>query len=203
MDRRAISAITTAALALAGIWAARGPNAPPVSLVGPANAAQAGTAGRPFSGRATVIDGDTIRIGEHRIRLNAIDAPERRQTCIRQGLEYRCGETASAALRAFVAGRSVTCQRTGTDRYKRIIAKCAASGQDLGAWLVGEGWAIAYRRYGQDYVKVEEDARANRRGMWEGVFQPPEQWRRTSREGTSHRLHELKEQVGRKAPGPR
>ena len=33
------------------------------------------------TGRATVIDGDTIEIRGERIRLDAIDAPESGQTC--------------------------------------------------------------------------------------------------------------------------
>ena len=34
-----------------------------------------------------IIDGDTIRIGEERIRFSGIDAPEINQTCISEGVE--------------------------------------------------------------------------------------------------------------------
>ena len=39
-----------------------------------------------ISGRAQVIDGNTIEIGGRRIRLFGIDAPEGGQTCVRDGL---------------------------------------------------------------------------------------------------------------------
>ena len=37
-----------------------------------------------------VTDGDTIRIGDERIRFSGIDAPEIKQTCIYQEIEFNC-----------------------------------------------------------------------------------------------------------------
>lgn len=62
-----------------------------------------------------------------------------------------------------------------------IVAACYLEGEDLGAWLVCEGWALAYRRYSTAYVADEERARAARRGMWEGEFVPPWEWRAGTR----------------------
>ena len=43
-------------------------------------------------GTATVIDGDTLRIGATTIRLYGIDAPEKRQTCrSANGTVWHCG----------------------------------------------------------------------------------------------------------------
>ncbi len=50
------------------------------------------------TGRATVIDGDTIEIHGERIRLDAIDAPESGQTCEADGQPWRCGQQAPLAL---------------------------------------------------------------------------------------------------------
>ncbi|RYG08363.1 MAG: thermonuclease family protein, partial [Caulobacteraceae bacterium] len=43
----------------------------------------------PLIGRATVIDGDTLEIGSQRVRLWGVDAPEGRQSCMRDGQAYR------------------------------------------------------------------------------------------------------------------
>lgn len=52
-----------------------------------------------ISGRAEVLDGDTLTVGGIPVRLVGIDAPELRQTCKDQvGGEYPCGEAASGAL---------------------------------------------------------------------------------------------------------
>ena len=53
----------------------------------------------------------------------------------------------------------------GRDRYKRIIARCAVAGEDMGEWMVSEGLALAYRRYSLDYIAEEADAQAARRGI--------------------------------------
>ena len=43
------------------------------------------------SGVARVTDGDTIKIEGIKIRLHGIDAPERKQTCEKNGGVWRCG----------------------------------------------------------------------------------------------------------------
>ncbi|MCH7777710.1 MAG: hypothetical protein IH878_14415 [Gemmatimonadetes bacterium] len=48
----------------------------------------------------------------------------------------------------------------------------------LSAWVVGQGLALAYRRYSLDYVDHEADARAARRGIWRTTFERPWEWRR-------------------------
>ena len=50
--------------------------------------------------------------------------------------------------------------------------------EDVGGWLVEQGWALAFRRYGKQYVPVEARARAARRGLWSGSFVPPWAWRK-------------------------
>jgi hypothetical protein len=71
----------------------------------------------------------------------------------------------------------ITCEQTDTDVYGRIVAICTQSGEDLNAWLVAEGWAVAYRDFSDDYVPQEEAARTARRGIWDGDFVQPAQYR--------------------------
>lgn len=130
-------------------------------------------------GRASVIDGDTLDIRGQRIRLHGIDTPESAQTCRdASGRDYRCGQRAALALADKIGQRNVSCSQRDMDRYRRVVAVCRVGDEDLNAWLVAQGWALAYRRYSKDYVRAEEGARAAKRGMWAGEFTPPEQWRR-------------------------
>lgn len=127
-----------------------------------------------IAGTASVIDGDTIEIHGTRIRLDAMDALESRQSCtLPGGKEWRCGKEASFALADRIGRAPVECEVSGRDRYGRSIATCAQHGEDLGGWMVENGWAVAYRRYGLQYVPAEERARAARRGIWASRFVMP------------------------------
>ncbi|MBX3502780.1 MAG: thermonuclease family protein [Alphaproteobacteria bacterium] len=137
------------------------------------------------TGLPHVVDGDSLRFPGVEVRLEGLDAPEWNQTCRRaDGAEYRCGQDATAALRALIAGRPVTCvgvpQPDGTerDRYGRLLGDCRAGDTHLNAAMVEAGWALAYRRYNLRLVPHEDRARAARRGMWQGEFVPPWEYRR-------------------------
>jgi endonuclease YncB( thermonuclease family) len=130
-----------------------------------------------LTGRASVIDGDTIEIHGQRIRLFGIDAPESRQTCEAEQQTYRCGQQAALALVDHIGQRTVACEERDVDRYGRMVAVCRVDGEDIGAWMVAQGWALAYSRYSRDYFDEELAARANKRGMWRGNFMRPWLWR--------------------------
>lgn len=135
-------------------------------------------AAQPLTGTASVIDGDTIEIHGQRIRLLAIDAPESRQVCQLNGKPWRCGQAAALALSDKIGRRSVRCDPQYRDRYKRVVAVCYSGGEDLAAWLVGQGMAVAYPRYGKQYVPAEAAARRAGRGVWAGQFVMPWEWRK-------------------------
>lgn len=129
-------------------------------------------------GAAEVTDGDTIRIGETRIRLFGIDAPERTQSCEdERGRRWACGIVAEDRLRTLTSGRTVHCTMRDIDRYGRQVSTCAAGGRDLGTTLVAEGLARAYVRYGDDYATVEAKAKLERLGLWQGISEAPWQYR--------------------------
>ena len=137
---------------------------------------------REITGHATVVDGDTLRIGRARIRLHGIDAPESAQTCSdTHGRPYPCGRAAGRALESMVGGGTVRCAVRDTDRHRRAVAVCSLGARDLNAWMVLNGHALAYRRYARDYVRHEAEARTGRRGIWRGTFEAPWDWRRKRR----------------------
>jgi endonuclease YncB( thermonuclease family) len=136
--------------------------------------------GRTLEGRAQITDGDTIRIGEARIGLKGIDAPEMGQRCSRSGRSYACGETSRRFLIDLVSGENVRCRATGRDRYQRILARCSVHGRDIGARMVEDGWAVSY---GRDYDLEETRARHRAAGLWEGELERPQDWRRQHAHG--------------------
>jgi endonuclease YncB( thermonuclease family) len=132
----------------------------------------------PITGKSRVIDGDTLDVGNRRIRLAGIDAPERAQQCRDAAQQPSpCGETARRTLADLVGQGSVTCAPIELDRYSRVIATCHLADADLGEVMVGAGQAVANGRY----ADVEREARVARRGIWAGTFDQPADWRRAQR----------------------
>jgi endonuclease YncB( thermonuclease family) len=131
-----------------------------------------------LSGRANVVDGDTLIIGDTRIRLNAIDAPETDQTCLdAKSTPFACGIVARDRLRQKIGNSTVSCTSEGEDRYGRTLALCRLGNEDLNRWLIAEGLALAYVQYSDRYSDIEKNARRNKVGLWAGTFTAPWDWR--------------------------
>lgn len=129
----------------------------------------------PVTGKSRVIDGDTLDVGKHRIRLAGIDAPERAQLCSDAAQQpVPCGETARETLDNLVGKGPVTCTPLEQDRYGRVVATCEYGGADLGEVMVAAGQAVDAGRY----YPLEREAKVARRGIWAGTFEAPAEWRR-------------------------
>jgi endonuclease YncB( thermonuclease family) len=135
--------------------------------------------GAPLEGRARVVDGDSIEIAGHRIRLFGIDAPELHQACrTAAGAAYDCGAAARRALEGLIGGRAVTCTPVGQS-HDRAVALCRANGRDLSEEQVRAGHALELRGFSRGrYSAAEREAQQARRGLWAGSFEEPAQWRR-------------------------
>lgn len=131
------------------------------------------------SGRLTVVDADTFDVGDTRVRLFGVDAPEKHQTCLdAQGKSWDCGAWAIEQARAHWEGRQAACEALDIDRYGRTVARCEVGDEDIGAMLVAGGMALAYREYSTDYVVQEAHAQGAEVGLWKGEFQTPADYRR-------------------------
>lgn len=93
------------------------------------------------------IDGDTLRCasGEH-VRLWGVDAPEHYTLA---------GPYATRALARIVAGRTLRCTRKGKS-YDRMVARCFVGQHDVGAIMVGMGWAVDVPKYSHGFYKAFE-----------------------------------------------
>ena len=115
-------------------------------------AAAALAADQPFAcSQLQVHDGDSIRCGRERIRIETIDAPELPDSpkChpprSYAWCDYMAGYKARDALSVFLSQGTVMVQRTGTDRYGRTLARVIVNGRDAGAYLVSQGLARWWR----------------------------------------------------------
>jgi endonuclease YncB( thermonuclease family) len=83
------------------------------------------------------------------------------------------------ALADWLGQRTVYCTRRDTDRWGRMVAVCSVGGVSVNHWLVQQGWALDFARFSGGYfAQVEAEARQHRRGIWQGRFDPPWEWRR-------------------------
>lgn len=129
--------------------------------------------GSVLSGRATVIDGDTLEIAGERVRLEGIDAPEMAQTCGRKWFgQWSCGRAAANTLKSLVGTRRIDCQSAGRDKYGRMLGWCSVDGRDINREMVREGMAWAFVKYSRRYEAVEAEARTAKAGIWQGDAQP-------------------------------
>ncbi|MDT0684613.1 thermonuclease family protein [Roseicyclus sp. F158] len=131
-----------------------------------------------LSGRAKVVDGDTLRVDDERVRLFGIDAPESDQSCARpDGTAWQCGQAATQALEAMIVAGQVDCEVRDVDRYGRSVAICQSGSVELNREMVAQGLAVAYREYSRRYVGDERAAREIDRGIWATEFVMPQEWR--------------------------
>ena len=114
-----------------------------------------------------VMDGDTVMLvpeGEAgrepvRLRIQDIDAPESCQPG---------GEAAREALMALVLRRTVRVEEQGQDSYGRQLGRLYVDGRDVGAEMVrdGQAWAWRHRTGRGPYAALQREAERSRRGLF-------------------------------------
>lgn len=131
-----------------------------------------------IAGPPQVVSGDEIEVQGRRFRLYAVDAPEPGQRCLMRRL-FDCGAIARDALLDLTAGAEVACWPM--PEIGPNVARCKAQGYDLSEGMAYTGWALADRAVSDDYLRFEQDAEAQKRGLWRGRFVAPWDWRRGER----------------------
>jgi len=132
-----------------------------------------------LSGRVVgIADGDTLTIlgvskVQHKIRLAAIDAPEKSQAF---------GNKSKQALSDLCFDKHASIKVVDTDRYGRTVGEVTCAGNNANEAMVRSGMAWVYRKYAKGYpglYKLEEEAKAAKRGLWaDSNPVPPWEWRK-------------------------
>ncbi len=96
-------------------------------------------------------DGDTLRCGERKVRLSAINARELHgNSCTGSAPCPTASATESrAALQALLDHGPVRCTSHGQDRYGRTVARCRVGTTDIGCAMVTAGLAAEWRKFGR------------------------------------------------------
>jgi endonuclease YncB( thermonuclease family) len=130
--------------------------------------------------KIVVRDGDTLTIGTQDHRLHGIDAPEFAQICQdAAGADWPCGKLARVEMQGLVKGHVISCEERAHDKYQRIVATCRDEvGRDLARTMAERGLAVSFGGFSEGpYATEEADAKAAKRGLWQGRFDPPSSWR--------------------------
>lgn len=102
-----------------------------------------------------VIDGDTVRLDEERIRLLGLDAAEIHHAQCEA--ERRLGELAKRRLEQLVQSGPVKIRRADppdrTDKYGRTLAQVIVNGEDVACILIKEGYARPWRGHRENWCK--------------------------------------------------
>lgn len=124
-----------------------------------------------------IIDGDSLEIGNERIRLIGIDAPEYLQYCKnKKNKRYDCGKVSTSHLKNIIADNNIHCTIHSKDKYDRNLCTCYADKININAEMVRSGYAVIY--LDDKYTKEQNEAKANKRGIWRGKFIQPRLFRR-------------------------
>lgn len=124
-----------------------------------------------LSGRVVgVADGDTITVldntnTQHKIRLNGIDAPEKKQAF---------GNVSKKSLSDMVFNQQVDVEWIKVDKYGRKVGKVLLNDEDVNLEQIKRGLAWYYKKYKSDvaqddritYVQAQQQAEADRIGIW-------------------------------------
>ncbi len=112
-----------------------------------------------------VSDGDTITLltddkVSHKIRLNDIDAPEKKQAF---------GNKSRDNLASYIAGEIVTVKYKSKDKYGRVLGTIYFEDLDINLQQVKNGYAWVYKQYSKNqiYYQEEQKARDLKKGLWQ------------------------------------
>ena len=121
----------------------------------------------------SVTDGDTIKIlyekkKVYKIRLNDIDAPEKKQAF---------GNKSKENLAKYIAGENVRVEYYKLDRYKRILGTVYFKDKDINKQQIIDGYAWVYKKYSKnnEYINQERISKNHKRGLWKDE-KPIEPW---------------------------
>jgi endonuclease YncB( thermonuclease family) len=168
------------ALLLAGAWMAWGPSSTgsmtTASLRSDRAARAAPTPGE-IEGRGSAVTGDTLRVGATLVRLEGIESPEPDQNCTgADGREWSCGRTARQALSGILRAGRVTCE-VSVPIDGTATGDCKVDGRDVAGELVSGGHVFAVPGIFSSYGGLEDEAQANKAGIWVGQASRPSEYR--------------------------
>ncbi|MBN7798613.1 thermonuclease family protein [Parahaliea mediterranea] len=126
---------------------------------------------REISSYARVNDDGTLKIDGYTIRLSGIHIPDTERTCQTYRVPPVCGPRAALALKFKIDG-FVRCEILSRNADRSLNGWCRVGaghfdeGEDLAAYLLRQGWAVALPDASVEYQTLEKIARSRGVGVW-------------------------------------
>ena len=126
---------------------------------------------REISSSARVNEDGTLRMNGKTIHLYGIHIPKSGRSCRTNQTPPTCGSRASLALDFKIDG-FVRCEIMGTNNDGSLVGWCRVrvshfnEGEDLSAYLLERGWAVALPDAPFEYQTLEKIAKGRGYGVW-------------------------------------
>lgn len=128
-------------------------------------AALPGAAQERLSGYVFIQDDGTLRLQGRTVHLSGIYIPPTDEDCFTFVRPPLCGPRAVIALEFMIGNDWVYCDIE--ERSPRgLTGRCRVDDEDLGAWMLEHGWAVALPDAPFEYQALEKIARSQGRGLW-------------------------------------
>jgi endonuclease YncB( thermonuclease family) len=115
---------------------------------------------------ANVQEDGSLKVRGHIVHLYGIYIPPTERVCRTYVSPVRCGPRAVMQLEFKIDTHFVHCEEMERFSDGSISAVCKVEGQDLGAWMVQNGWALALPDAPFQYHALEKIARTRGVGVW-------------------------------------
>lgn len=118
-------------------------------------------------------DAGTFRVPGLTIRISGVTPPSRAEMCgAADSSSWPCGSSALFAFRRFLHGHAVECYFPQSEGVTEVTAPCRVGRQDVGLWLLQNGWARAGDLATDDYRAAGKAAACSGIGLFRGVPPP-------------------------------
>ncbi len=124
-----------------------------------------------FSSYAIVQKDSTLRIRNRKVHLYGIYVPRTTRQCETAIRPVRCGSSAMLALDRKIGANFVRCYPKIRHTDRSITAACFVDDEDLSAYLISRGHALARDTAPFEYIALERIARNRHRGLWGRTFE--------------------------------
>lgn len=131
-------------------------------------------AGEPATGHASLINGTTLTIDGGSVTLFGIVMPAPDATCWdAHEVPYACGRQVREKMIARIGTAEPICERHDRPDSGSAEATCRIGDEDLGDWMIANGYAMPARDAPASYRRASDLAWGRRAGLWAGVFDNP------------------------------
>jgi len=114
--------------------------------------------------RPAIVAAGVLETTRGRVTLKDIVPLDPAESCGQGASKWPCGQLASTQFRRFLRGRPLNCDIADPAWQGEVMARCTLGKEDVGSWLVENGWARA--QAGSPYEEVGRRAEADKRGIF-------------------------------------